>query len=359
MTSPELIRELQSSRPSAPDALRARVRELAAGDARPVRRHWPRLALPRPLFVLAPAATGLVLAIGIAGIVGLTDAGNGDSASTSKERSLTTPAELSPLAVHGEADTTTTPKNALTSPEALNRGFGAATAPTPTPGRAQRVDATLSVRVADSDHVARAAQEALDLTRSLGGHVLTADVTTGSGATANLTVRIPVAKTQEAITRLSALGKIVSQNVSIEDLQERLDALTRRARSVRAQIVKITARLESEALDAETRASLVLRRRTLRTELRNLRASTASTTSEARFATIQLSVVTPDSEGVVPTPSRLHRSLDKAVTVLVWEGIVALVVLLVAAPLAIVGLATWALHRVYRRHEEDRLLAAS
>jgi hypothetical protein len=69
--------------------------------------------------------------------------------------------------------------------------------------------------------------------------------------------------------------------------------------------------------------------------------------------------VTPQSEGVVPTPSRLHRSLDKAATVLVWEGIVALVVLLVAAPLAVLAAAAWLLRRVYRRHEEDRLLATS
>jgi hypothetical protein len=70
-------------------------------------------------------------------------------------------------------------------------------------------------------------------------------------------------------------------------------------------------------------------------------------------------VVTPESEGVVPSPSRLDRSLDKAVEVLVWEGIVALVVLLVAAPLAIVAVAAWLLRRAYRRHEEDRLLATS
>jgi hypothetical protein len=215
------------------------------------------------------------------------------------------------------------------------------------------------VRVPDSDHVSRAAQDALDITRSLGGHVLNASVATGDAGTATLTVRIPVAKTQEAVTRLSALGTIVSQQVSIEDLQEQLDALVRRSRSVRAQIVRITARLESETLDAETRATLELRRRTLRGELRNLRSSVSSTNSEARFATVQLTVVTPQSEGVVPTPSRFDRALDKAVAVLVWEGIVALVALLVAAPLALLAVAAWLLRRVYRRHEEDRLLAAS
>jgi hypothetical protein len=350
MTSPELIEELRASRPSAPDALRARVREVAAREAQPVSRRWPRLSLPRPAFVLVPAAAVLVLAIGAAGIVGVT--GSRDTG-----RNVAVPEEG---AIHGggmPVPTQSTPDASKAAPQLVQgqASGGALTAP----GRAQRVEATLSVRVPSSDRVSRAAQEALDLTRSLGGHVLSANVTTGENASATLTVRIPVARTQEAITRLSALGTIVSQQVSLQDLQEQLDTLARRTRSVRAQIVKITARLRSEQLDAETRAALELRRRTLRAELRNLRRSTASTRSEARFATVELSVVTPQSEGVVPVPSRLERSLDKAVQVLVWEGIVALVLLLVAAPIAILALAAWLLGRIYRRHEEDRLLATS
>jgi hypothetical protein len=347
MTSPDLIRELQASRPAAPDALRLRVREIATGGARPARRRWPRLTLPRrPLFVVAPAAATLVLAVSTAGVIGIVGSDNRPAVTTNREL------KLNPL-MSPKAAASAEAHHALTTQDQS----GAAVAPLP--GRAQKVDATLSVRVPNSDRVARAAQDALDLTRSLGGHVLTSNVTTGDNASAELTLRIPVAKTEEAVTRLAALGRIVSQQVSIQDLQEQLDALTRRILSVRAQIVKITARLESETLDPETRASLELRRHTLRNELRNLRSSSAATRSEARFVTVQLSVVTPDSEGVVRTRSRLDRSLDKAAEVLVWEGIVALVVLLVVAPLAVVVAAAWLLRRAYRRHEEDRLLAAS
>jgi Domain of unknown function (DUF4349) len=347
MTSPDLIRELQASRPAVSDALRARVREIAAGETQATRRRWIRLTLPRrPLFVLAPVTAALALGIGAAGVIGIAHSVAEPSATTAEPRKLNP--LMSPNAVASDEA-----RQALTA----QAQSGAAVAPVP--GRAQKVDATLSVRVPNSDRVSRAAQDALDLTRTLGGHVLTANVTTGDNASATLTLRIPVAKVQDAVARLSALGAIVSQQVSIQDLQEQLDALTRRIASVRAQIVRISARLESETLDPETRASLELRRRTLRNELRNLRSSSAATRSEARFATVQLSVVTPESEGVVPTPSRLDRSLDKAVEVLVWEGIVALVVLLVAAPLAIVAAGAWLLRRAYRRHEEDRLLATS
>jgi Domain of unknown function (DUF4349) len=357
MTSPDLIRELRASRPAAPQSLRTRVREIASTDPAPARR-GRRLSLSRPAFVLVPAAAAVVLAIGAAGVVGLT--GSGDSGP------VATP--LRPT-LHGEANSpqrTRSPgfgsdqAKAASPPLTLSGGaVGSGAALGPTSGRAEDVDATLTVRVADSTHVSSAAQDALDITRTLGGHVQSASVTTGAQAQAQLTVRIPVDKTEDAVTKLSALGTILSQQVSIQDLQEHLDSLVRRTRSVRAQIVKITARLESEQLSAERRAALELRRRNLQTELRSLRQAIRATHSTARFATVELSVVTPDSLGVVPTQSRLDRSLDKAVEILVWEGIVALVVLLVAAPLAVLAVIAWIVGRTYRRHEEDRLLATS
>ena len=157
--------------------------------------------------------------------------------------------------------------------------------------------------------------------------------------------------------QLSALGRIVSQQVAIEDLQEGLDRLQRRAGSVRSQIALIVARLDAESLDPETRAVLEARLKTLRGELRGLRQGISSTMSEARMATIQLSVVTPGATGAVPVPSRLDRTLDEALNVLVWEGVVALAIAIVAAPFALVALAAWLGRRLHRRREEERLLA--
>jgi Domain of unknown function (DUF4349) len=351
MTSLDLIRELQASRPAASEAVRARVREFAASAPTPARRRLPRLALPRPVFVLVPAAA-LVLAVGTAGVVGLAGSG-GSGTVASKNEALGGERAARPSS--GAAS------NHAASPSPLDLSGGGTTSTpiAPTPGRAQQVDATLTVKVADSNDVSQAAQDALDITRSLGGHVESASVRTGDQAQANITVRVPVDKTEDAVTKLSALGAIVSQDVSIQDLQEHLNALVRRARSVRAQIVKITARLESEQLTAEERAALELRRSTLESDLRTLRREIRSTHAQARFATVELSVVTPDSLGVVPTTSRLGRSLDKALEILVWGGIVALVVLLVAAPLAVLAVIVWLLRRTYRRHEDERLLATS
>ena len=90
----------------------------------------------------------------------------------------------------------------------------ATAATVPSDDRAQRINATLTVEVEDSNGVSTAAQEALDLTKSLGGYVVNSNVTTGEEGNATLTVRIPVANVQQAIVELSGLGRIVSQQVA-------------------------------------------------------------------------------------------------------------------------------------------------
>ena len=58
------------------------------------------------------------------------------------------------------------------------------------------------------------------------------------------------------------------------------------------------------------------------------------------MATIQVSVVTPGILGAIPVPSRLDRALDEALNVLVWEGVVALAIVIIAAPFALIIAAT-------------------
>ena len=367
MTSPELIRELHESRPAATPALRARVQEIAARDATVRGRLRFRLPLrQRRALIALPVVAGLAIAIAVAGVVGLTH-----SSGTLNTQGRRTPSPSSP-ATHAPARTALppTPSGATTDESAQVAGSGAAhgvfsnvtpqpTGISPTPGRAQSVAATLTVQVPDSDGVSRAAQQALVVTRSLGGHVVDASVETGSDANASLTVRVPTASVQEAIVRLSALGRIVSQQVTISDLQESLDTLARRGTSARTQIAHITALLQSPTLDPVTRATLEARRRALRAELRSLRTRIAATNAQARLATIQMTVGTPAALGIVVTPSKLDRAIDNALEVLAWEGIVLLAILLVAAPLALLGLAVWLARRVARRREDERLLAAS
>ena len=336
MSSPDLIHELRASRPSAPLELRARVREIAAAQPKPRTAPWASWRFPvrRGVLVAVPAAAALAFAT--AGVLGLARS-DAPQQSVALER----------------AQAEKTMLESATGSLAPTQGAADAT----TADRAQRVSATLTVEVSDSDAVSRAAQDALDLTRSLGGYVVSSSVATGEEGSASITVRVPVGKVQDAITGLSGLGRIVSQQVTIDDLQQTLHQLEEREAKVRSEIARIRARLDTETLDAQTEAVLRAKLQTLRAELTELRTGISSTEAEARMSTIQLAVVTPGVSGVVAPPSRIDRAIDEALNVLAWEGVIALGMLIVLAPFALVAFAAWLGRRLYRRHEEERLLA--
>ena len=337
--SPDLIHELRASRPSAPADLRTRVRAIASEQPRQAPWASWRFPVRRGMLVAVPAAAALALAS--AGVLGLA---RSDS-----------PQALRQSPVDETATAESTAPNALDATRAGASGAGKA-ADSAGP-RAQRVSASLTVEVANPDAVSRAAQDALDLTRSLGGYVVSSSVATGEQGSASLTVRVPVDRVQDAIAGLSGLGRIVSQQVTIDDLQQNLDELTHRQASVLGQIARIRARLDSETLDAQTEAVLRTRLGILRGELRALRQGISSTEAEARMSTIQLAVVTRGASGAVAPPSRIDRTIDEALGVLAWEGVIALGLLIVLAPFALVGFAAWLGRRTYRRREEERLLA--
>lgn len=340
-SSPDLIHELRAARPSAPLELRARVRELSTTEARPQRRRVG-FGLPGRRVALVAVPATLALAFASAGVLGLTRSDVSSTEALQRQESL---AADSAAGKTGELAPSTMADPRIQSDVA------------PTADRDQRVSATLTVEVSDADAVSRAAQDALDLTRTLGGYVVSSSVATGEEGSASITVRVPVGKVQDAITSLSGLGRIVSQQVTIDDLQATLDELERREATVRGQIARIRARLQTESLDAQTEAVLRARLQTLRSELTELRTGISSTEAEARMSTIQLTVVTPGAFGVVAPPSRIDRTIDEALNVLAWEAVIALGIVIVLAPFALVAFAAWLGRRLYRRHEDERLLA--
>jgi hypothetical protein len=342
MTVSEIVDELRATRPRAGDALRLQVLALASqpAPAEPPRRH--RLLPGRRLTFFVPAAAGLAVASAVAiGVTRPTDATR----------------ETGPPAATAEraADSGTTTGTYAGTPSAPSASMAQKVPPGTTPGRAQRYVANLTLAVQDSDALSEATQRALVIARDLGGFVGAVRYATGDDGTASVTLRVPSARAADAVTRLSALGTIVSQNVQIDDLQESLDDFDHLIEQLRARVATLTERLGTD-LDAATRARLQEERAQAQAQLRQLRATRSSTAAEARLATIQLELRTERGGGAAPG-SRLDRGLDRALEVLAWEAVGALAIAVVLAPIALVALAVWGARRARSRREERRLLA--
>ena len=348
MTSADLIAELQAARPTADTALRERVRELAA--AAPPPRPSPfarlsRLSLRRFALVAVPATAVVLLAL--AGGVGVLDPASKPDGVTSARESL-----------NFSQGTAAAPPAAQRAAAPKVGTAADATAPSPTAGRAQRYSAQLTLSVKDVDALSGATQQALRITRDLGGYLVSVSYATSETGVSSLTLKVPTAKVQDAIVRLTGLGTIVSQQVQIDDLQGQVDELTKQETVLLERIARLSARIAEPGIDPEVKATLEARRDAARAQLAQVRAAKAQVKAEASYATIQLTLQTEKSSAVPAAPSRWHDTIDRAGEILAIEAMVVLTLLVVLGPLALVAVAAWLARRGLRRRRDDELLAA-
>jgi hypothetical protein len=333
----EIVRGLRAL-PGPPAELRGRVLELATAADRP----RPR----RRALTLAVAVALLVVAF-VAGIV-LTSGG-----STSKNAS-----RAAQLAAEPAPATKDRVELAPAFGKSLSKGGGSIGLPI-SPGRLTEVHASLRLRVSSVNRLSRATARAMKITRNLGGFVQAVDYGTprGGNGDAYLTVRIPVARVQQAVARFTALGTILSQHVSIRDLQDQANAEMLRILRLRQLAAELRAKLRG-SLTPEERVAVQARLDAVRGLLRAKTGQHAGTLRKGRLSTFELELTTRKGAAAAPShPGRIERAARHALSVLAKTIAGALYALIVLSPLLLLAaVVLWgARHR--RRRVEQRLLA--
>ena len=345
-----LVQELRSGKTAASGELRERVQAIAAKTPETSRRKpWlEHFSWRRAVLVAAPAC--VLAGVGAAMLHGFT---------TSDSRQVSKGLELQRSSPHVTAGGPAGQPawKSFSSPQKA-----AADIPPPS-SRLQDYRVTMRVRVAGNDQLSRATVRAMRVTRSLGGYVASVRYSTPSvrDGDAVLILRVPIGKVQRAVLAYAGLGTIVSQNFSVIDLQKRYDAQVERAAKLRAQIAKLEARLETEALTDGDRALVKEQLEYARSELTVLTRETRTTLNQARLATARLSLTTfhpQKKQELAPVPSRFDRMLDDTVGVLASEAVWAGYALFLGGPFVLLGLIALAAGRSHRRRADRRLLAA-
>jgi hypothetical protein len=299
-----LVEQLRAAPPAAPAELREQVRAIAS-------RPLPAERRLRLRWTLAPAAAAAI-AVAVAVAVVSWRGGGGRGATTDSALSQAAPAPLA----------------------------GArSTAPVGPGRRAQLYAADITLRVSD---ISRATQRALRITRQLGGHVRTVDYgSRNRRGSAELVVRVPIERVQTGIVRFSALGAILGQHVSVRDVQARLDRRSARIAELRQAIPSLIG-------DELTRAQA---------ELRTLLLAQARDRQQTSFATVSLHLRTSEAAAVIPSrPGPVERALEHARDVLTAELVALVYVLLVGAPIVLLGALLYFLVGASRRRADRRLL---
>lgn len=302
MSEASYLTELREAAPRAP----VRLREVV---------HAMPEAQPRVRFRFRPA---LAAAVAIAVAVGLSAAVIGGLDGTTQRKSVT-------FAKAGQAREL----RAATPPHGASTTQGKTFAPPLTAqSRLQRQDVAMSMRV---DDLSGATQRAVRTTRRLGGFIAGADYSTGSKeGNSQLALRIPVANLQKAIASFTSLGTILSQHISVADLQGGLD--------------RLDARIATARRAGHTRA------------LKRLERRRDALIREGTYARLSLQLTTAKPAAQHVAPSRFDRFWDTTSDILGKELIAVLYVLVLAGPFVLIAALLVLAERMRRRRADHRLL---
>jgi Domain of unknown function (DUF4349) len=341
-----LARELRTASVAAPWSLRERIGALSTTPN-------ARVRLPRRRLVAALAAGILVLAAGgFAAFRFTTDSGT-ESENLSLVPRHTERSEPSALgdnlqrmgAGGSEANGSSPP---LLVPNIGSPALGA---------RAQNIDMWLDLRVKDADAVSSTSQDAVRITRELGGVVTSSTVDTrGAQGRAQLTLRIPVGRVQDAVFRLTQLGTVTAQKVNTEDLQSPLDILGHRIEHLRSGIRIELARIASGTLEPAEELQARVHLEHLRRNLREAKDRRAAILRQTAMADLTLRLATPTPGAVDKNESGVSGAANKAADFLRGAGAVAVFLALVLSPLILLVVLAWLALRVRNRRVEARLL---
>lgn len=354
MTDPafdDLSRELQAARPRASEELRERVLTLARTE--PVRERRSFRITPFLVPALGAATAIAVVAVAVTSLQGSrTDSADDEAASGGSVMLEAAPAE------DKAADSSTSARQA--APPAASVGGAPSETLPPSGTRLQEYRADLRVRVADLDALSEQTAEAMRITRSLGGYVVSAQLTTpvGEDGDSALVVRVPVTKVQDAIARFSDLGVLVSQDVSLQDLQAQANRQDDQIAALRRTIATLERELAAPGLTREERAELERRIANADRTLKQRQAAREATERRGRLARVGLTLTTRDEGQALPPtpPGDFEQTLRDALGAL--EQLVAwlLAALIVASPFLALTALLIALEARRRRRAEDRLL---
>jgi hypothetical protein len=226
--------------------------------------------------------------------------------------------------------------------------------------RLTHTDASLTVSVPSTDKLREATNAATRIASSLGGFAQSVVYRTpaNGGGASYIELRIPAQNVQRALAQIATLGTLVSQEVSVQDLQHDLALESEQVAQLRRRVAALEEALRSSALPEAQRVLLQIKLAESKRALDERLQARKGTIVAGATSRVSLVLSTHESAVVPVQRGRFDRMLRSAVHFLALEATVALYVLIVISPLLVFGVLVWALARARRRRDELRLLTS-
>lgn len=345
----ELALALRAETPQPTADFEARLeRQLAAGFPRARRL---KLGFPRAQFLAMGTAAAALIAIVLVVSTGGGDSTNSGSGGSGAASTATPQRGVAESQAGGAAD-----QSAAAAPKSAAPLAAAPGVPTERPRRVER-SASLTLG-APANKLESVANDVIAVTDRHNGFVLHSSITSGSGAAGgSFDLRVPSGQLQSTLADLSKLANVRSRTQNTGDITSSYNGAADRlaaARALRQSLLKQLA-----AATTVTQADALRHRiKLVSAQIRVLSARFARIQRRAQLASIQVDLVKERAKHGV-TGGGLGNDFHDAVGTLADSFGIALRILGVAIPLAIVAALGWLAAGFLKRRRREAVLSQS
>ena len=349
----ELALALRAETPQPTAEFEERLeRRLAAGFPRERRF---ALEFPRARFVAMGTAAAALVAIVIAVLIGggsTTITSNGGGSAATQAAPPSGVAESQTGTAGGAADRSA----ATAAPKSV---APLAAAPAPSSERPRRVERSASLRLgAPAGKLESVANDVIAVTDRHHGFVLHSSVTTGSGdAGGSFDLRVPSGQLQSTLADLSKLANVRSRTQNANDITSSYNGAADRLAAARALRQSLLKQLAA-ATTATQEDALRHRIKLVSAQIRTLSARFDRIQRRAQLASIEVDLVKERAKHGA-TGGGLGNDFHDAVGTLADSFGIALRILGVAIPLAIVAALGWLAAAFLKRRRREAVLSQS
>jgi Domain of unknown function (DUF4349) len=204
------------------------------------------------------------------------------------------------------------------------------------------------------------AAKVFDAVHAADGIVLSSSISDGAAgeAGARFDLLIPSGKVGDILAALSSIDEVRSRHESTQDITAPTIGVGERLQDSRARIEGLLAQLATTTTDAE-RAAVEAELRAERARAAALRAHLADLSRRANLSRVSLRIETGESSGggSAGGPWGIGDGLHDAGRILTIAAGVTMIGLAVIAPLALLLLLAWFLHRTWIRSRREQALS--
>ncbi len=289
---------LRAHAPHAPESLRERVLAL---EPKP-----RRLSLPPRRLVLVALPAALGIAVSVAVVHGIIGSSSSKPTAAPRRRSHGAGAEGSGVAA-GLAQRVRQCRVSARSgarpgdgrPPRLRAGNRLV-------ARLQHTDASIQLSVKNTDDLAQATTRATRVATSLGGYAKS--VNYRSQGTSVLDLRIPTQNVKTALTRLADLGTLVSQELSVTDLEQQLKNESAQIAQLHRRIAALRTAINDPSLPAAQKVLLRIRLAESQRALSQRTHAQKGTISAGTTSTVSLVIAHEEGDRARAASARPHRT---------------------------------------------------